>query len=120
MRLPNGENASVPLAKLTGYLLSRSHPVGGSKARFFHGIGFDEAHAGELARALRAIAASEEMSETVPSRFGTKYIVDGPLDTPLGGRVRVRTVWIVERGDDRPRFVTAYPSRAEREQPHDR
>jgi hypothetical protein len=27
----------------------------------------------------------------------------------MGGHARVRTVWIVERAEEPPRFVTAYP-----------
>lgn len=44
MRVPNRDHAYVPERKLTGYLLSRSHPVGTSKARFFRGLGFDESN----------------------------------------------------------------------------
>lgn len=109
MKLPNGEDASVPWEKLTDYLLSLSHPVGGPKARFFRGVGFDETHAQDLERAFLAIARSGEVTETVPSPHGTKYIVDGPLMAPNGSSIRVRTVWIVEHGRDRPRLVTAYP-----------
>lgn len=110
MRLPNAAHAYVPPEKLTGYLLSPSHPVGGSKARFFHLVGYDEIRAGELEAGLLSIARSEEVVDTVPSPHGVKYIVDGALDTPTGNAVRVRTVWIVERGSERPRFVTAYPA----------
>jgi len=42
MRLPNGTNAYVPREKLVEYLLSETHAVGKSKARFFRGFGFDE------------------------------------------------------------------------------
>ena len=31
----------VAEAKITGYLLDDMHPVGGAKARFFAGFGFD-------------------------------------------------------------------------------
>ena len=40
MKLPNAENAYVPEPKVTGYLLDPTHPVGGSKARFFLAFGF--------------------------------------------------------------------------------
>lgn len=71
----------------------------------------------ELERDLIAIAVSHTVSESVRSPHGTKYIVDGMLDSPSGARARVRTVWIVEEGKDHPRFVTAYPFRNESEEP---
>jgi len=40
-------------------------------------------------------------------------VVDGELLTPLGRRVSVRTVWIVEGEEEIPRFVTAYPQTGE-------
>jgi hypothetical protein len=116
-KLPNAADARVPLAKLTNYLLSLSHPVGGAKAKFFRRLGFDESTVLELKRGLIAIATSQPVSESVTSVHGTKYIVDGNLDAPGGTRVQVRTVWIVEPGEDHPRFVTAYPFRKESEEP---
>lgn len=41
---------------------------------------------------------------------GTKYILDGELETSNGVMMRVRTIWIIENDDDTPRFVTAYPN----------
>ena len=38
MKLANGELARVALEKIEGYLLSDSHPVGRSKARFFRSV----------------------------------------------------------------------------------
>jgi hypothetical protein len=43
------------------------------------------------------------------SSYGTKYVIDGMIETPDNIAVQVRTVWIIEEGEDRPRFVTAYP-----------
>ena len=91
MKLPKGHGASIPPSKLRDYLLCRTHPVGRWKARFLGGLGFDETTAGLLERGL--------------------------LETPSGRRVRMETVWIVERGQDRPRFVTAYPVETAEEEP---
>ncbi len=54
-------------------------------------------------------AATGEVIEVIRSPFGTKYVVDGGFTAPKGVPVCVRTVWIVEEGEDEPRFVTAYP-----------
>jgi hypothetical protein len=116
-RLPNAADARLPLSKPTDCLLSLSHPVGRAKAGFFRRLGYDESAVLELERGLIAIATSRPVSESVTSSHGTKYIVDGVLNAPGGTRVWVRTVWIVEAGEDHPRFVAAYPFRNESEEP---
>jgi hypothetical protein len=109
VKLPNREKAYVPPRKLIDYLLSPSHPVGGSKARFFRSAGFDEANAASLERALIDIARSEDVTEIEQTPHGTKYVIEGDIRTPAGGTRRVRTVWIIDAGRAVPRFVTAYP-----------
>ena len=109
MPVPNAAAAIISLEKLTGYLLAPSHPVGGSKARFFRAHGFDDATASMLADGLRAIAG-QGPARAHESPFGTKYTVVGEMRTPRGTVIRVETVWIVEPHDDRPRLVTAYPA----------
>jgi hypothetical protein len=109
MKLPNRDNAFVPLAKLHYYLLSYTHSVGQAKARFFREFGFDETNTSLFESTLLSVAQTEEVLDTIATPFGTKYIVDGSISTPVGTAVSVRTVWIIEHGDNRPRFVTAYP-----------
>jgi hypothetical protein len=109
MTLPEAENASVDLVKLTGYLLSESHPIGRSKAKFFRGIGFDESNAMLLQDRVMEIARRETVVQSIASHHGMKYVVDGVIQTPLGSRVKLRTIWIVDKGRQHPRFVTAYP-----------
>ena len=110
MKLPNRESAYIPPSKLIGYLLSETHPVGRSKAKFWRALGFDETNVEVLERGLIAIAQSEEEKEIVSSPHGVKYVIEGILRTPAGNPVQVRTVWIIDTGQDRPRFVTAYPA----------
>ena len=109
MRLPHLENAYVPAPKLADYLLSETHPVGKAKARLLRAVGFDETNVDLLEKALLDIAHEEEVQDSASSVHGTKYVVDGTLSAPNGQAVPLRTVWIVEQDDDRPRFVTAYP-----------
>jgi len=51
--------------------------------------------------------------EMVDSAHGEKYVVDGRVSshTEKSGQRMVRTVWIIDRGSDAPRLVTAYPRR---------
>ena len=109
MRLPNADAAKLDREKLTGYLLSWTHPIGRWKAKFFRSLGFSESNIAVLEQALREITRTEEVAAVAPTPHGVKYIIDGLLTTPLGSRVRVRTIWIVDAGEDYPRFVTAYP-----------
>jgi hypothetical protein len=109
MKLPNREKAYIPLPKLHNYLLSKIHSIGKWKAGFFLSLGFDATKADDLERHLIAIAHSEDVREVMSSTHGTKYVVDGLLQAPDGRSVQMRTVWIIDVGEDRPRFVTAYP-----------
>lgn len=109
MKLPDGENALVPIQKIEQYLLSEVHAIGRAKARFFQSVGYQPRDASVLAADLASIARNEQVSDVAETRHGTKYVVDGNLKTPSGSSVRIRTVWIVEASLDRPRLVTAYP-----------
>lgn len=110
MKLPNGENALIPMSKIERYLLSGTHTVGRTKARFFQSVGYQRANPSVLASDLRSIARTGQVSDVVRTRHGAKYVVDGDLLTPSGSGLRIRTVWIVEAGSNRPRLVTAYPA----------
>jgi hypothetical protein len=110
-QIPNREKAYVSARKLREYLLSETHAIGKAKARFFRALGFNENNLGLLELELIAIARRKSVKETVRTPFGIKYIVDGVMSTPVGTSAKVRTIWIVESNDKRPRFVTAYPVR---------
>ena len=108
--MPNREHAYIPSPKLLGYLLSETHSVGKAKAKFWRAVGFDRTNVAMLEQGLIAIAHAEEVKEIIPSPHGVKYLLEGSLQTPIGRVVQVRTVWIIDTGQDRPRFVTAYPA----------
>jgi len=110
MKLPFREHAFVPGAKLADYLLSPTHPVGKSKAQFFAAFGFDAANAADLERQIIAIVQTEDVYKTMSSSYGEKYVVQGILQATDGRQALIKTVWIIEPGEDRPRFVTAYPA----------
>jgi hypothetical protein len=107
--LPNCEKAYVPKEKLSNYLLSETHAVGRAKARYFRSIGYTAENADDLADSLVMIARSEGVFQEIASDFGTKYVIDGELVTPMGTSVQLRTVWVIDPQDACPRFVTAYP-----------
>lgn len=110
MDLPNAHLAIVDREKVVLYLLNPTHPDNGGKAAFFQTVGFSPEKWEYLADALRSLAVTGEVWAVLQSEHGRKYIVDGPIVAPGGGSSRVRTIWIVERGKDAPRLVTAYPT----------
>lgn len=109
MKLPNRENAYIPSLKLKAYLLSETHSVGRSKAKFLRSMGFNESNVDLLKQGLLSITNYEEVKEAISSPHGIKYIIDGSIQTPIGSFIRIRTVWIIDKEQERPRFVTAYP-----------
>ena len=109
MTIPGIENATVEMSKVTDYLLPTTHPDGRSKAEFFMRFGFTSQNKDALIAALLKIARDNEVAEVVESAFGTRYVIDGPLQSPDGRAPAVRTVWIIEAKRPAPRLVTAYP-----------
>ena len=109
MRLPGLERAVISTSKTRDYLLSNLHPVGRFKAAFFAALGYSAADWGELAADLRRHAMENEAFATEANQYGQKYQIRGILKGPTGRVAMVVSVWIVLRGEDFPRFVTAYP-----------
>ena len=110
MRLPNYGKAIIEERKLRDYLLSRSHPVGRFKAKFFAAIGFDSENWAMLQGELRQVAARGEAQLVQEGPFGRKYLVLGTVTGPTGQAAAVATIWIIRSGDDMPRLVTVYPT----------
>ena len=107
MELPFGNNLRVDKSKIVDYLLSHSNGQG--KATFFLSFGFQLDEWAVLADALKQQAKNNTIVNDVDSAYGTRYSVEGELQTPSGRRPRVRTVWILESGSQEPRLITAHP-----------
>ena len=110
MNLPNARHARVESKKITSYLLATSSSSGRSKANFFSRFGFRIDQWQHFADALQLHGASYEVVRIIETGYGTKYIIDGSLETPDGRNPFVRTIWQVDKGRDYPRFITAYPA----------
>ncbi len=109
MKMPCADRTTVEREKIVDYLLNAAHPDNGGKARFFLDLGFNRNDWQVLATAIRKSAENHPVSKTMASPHGTKYIVQGQIETPCGKTPWVRMVWIIDSGLDRPRLVTAYP-----------
>lgn len=108
MKIPGAENAIVDVAKVRDYLLSSEHRVGSAKARFFAQLGFEQANWDVLRTELGRFAAQDAQIGAATS-FGQKYVVAGTITGPSGRSAQIFVVWIVLKGEDSPRFVTAFP-----------
>jgi hypothetical protein len=62
-----------------------------------------------LKEGLLAIARLQDVAEVITTLHGVKYVLDGDMPTPVGIAIKMRTIWIIDSGQERPRFVTAYP-----------
>lgn len=109
MFLPNRETAVVSEQKITGYLLSETHLDGRHKARFFKAFGYSVDRWRLLADTLRQHIDDYEIAKTEISSFGTRYVIEGIINTPAGRSAALRSVWFIRNGEDQPQFVTAYP-----------
>jgi len=109
MNLPKADAVEIAKEKITEYLLNPRHPDGVGQAIFFLAQGFRADAWQVLADALRQLAGRFPVVKQAASPHGTKYIVDGELETPAGKSPVVRTVWSVDQGAETPRLVTAYP-----------
>lgn len=106
-KLPGADRAFVEEAKLA-YLLKE-----GEKGGFFLRVGFSTRDPVALRRALLAHVCDRPMVNAIRNPFGIKYVVEGSMATPDRRDPVVRSVWIVEKGSERPRLVTAYPASEE-------
>jgi hypothetical protein len=109
MKLPHADIAIVPRNKIVGYLLSTTHNHGRHKAAFFLRFGFDSRSWTTFADSLRQLALTCDVLAEEESAFGTRFVVDGRIESPDGRDPSIRTIWFIETGESIPRFVTAYP-----------
>src|SRR5437016_1206856 len=108
MRLPNGERAFVDLRKIEDYCLSPTHPRGRHKARVLReALGIDRRDSEWLRQILLDAARSGEAVVLANDAFGIRWQIDIPVERH-GKRTVVRSIWIVQTRDDRPRLVTCW------------
>lgn len=89
------------------YVLDPEHPDNKGKARLFAALGYTRPGWQQLADDLRSqhlILDAEEVESTI---HGRKFEIVGPLQGPTGSAI-IKSIWIIRRDEDFPRFVTAY------------
>jgi hypothetical protein len=98
MKLPSASQLIVERDKISEYLLNPLHRYGAAKERFFTIFGFRADSWQILAEALCEHGRTHNIVRAHETGFGMRYIVEGELNTPLGRRPRVRTVWQFDEG----------------------
>ena len=112
MKLERISAVTVTEKKIADYLLDPAHPDNGGKADFFTKLGFQREHWNVLGRALSDLGKSGEVVSSAESPHGKKYVVVGRIQSPSGKMPQVKTVWIVDKGENAARLVTAYPHKS--------
>jgi hypothetical protein len=106
--LPEGHLAIIEEQKITQYLSASGHPAGRAKVVFFRRYRFEIAAWQTLHDALLKHALSARVISMNDTEFGRKYILEGRMIAPDSGKLRIRAIWFVAKGERVPRLVTAY------------
>jgi len=88
-RIRNADRALIEAAKLRGYLLSRTHPVGRFKAIFFRSLGYSVSQWRRLEADLHAHLLENETESHEDTPYGRKFTVRGTLE----GRTASASNW---------------------------
>ncbi len=92
MAIPDADIAIATREKVHGYLLNLDHPDGGSKAIWFHNLGYERENWNLLADDLFKIARNCDRYDTERSPYGVKYKASGTVGRPGYQPGRVLTV----------------------------
>jgi Domain of unknown function (DUF6883) len=108
VKLPNGINAVVDVVKLRDYCLNPGHPEGRHKARVFRAtLGMEREDAEALRPLLLAAARDQDAEATEADEYGERYVLDSSLRY-TGREARVRSAWIIRKGENFPRLTSRY------------
>jgi hypothetical protein len=108
MKLPGGAHAIVEISKLRDYCLDPHHPRGRHKARIFlSALDLGQSDAELLQAALLKAAREEDAVPGEADEYGERYTVDF-LITRGDREARVRSAWIILRGESAPRLTSCF------------
>jgi hypothetical protein len=107
MKLPNGDQAEIPLQKLVGYCLNSEHPSGKHKARVFASVlGITAENAEQLQELIKVAAVEGEVVQQNTTSFGQQFKVDWNI--PKIERWKLRTIWEIKLNSLNPRLISAF------------
>ena len=58
---------------------------------------------------LIGVAQSQTVSEVEQTQYGTKYVIYGVIQPPVGADLLILSVWQIDYGRSSPRLLSAYP-----------
>jgi len=107
-RIPNYEKAIIDPVKLQDYVLSDAHPIGRFKAAIFRQMGYTRKSWERFAEDIHTqhLALDAELGEK--TKYGQKYIITGGIKGPSGKVIKLKSIWIILKGEDLPRLITIY------------
>lgn len=107
MKLPNGDRATIPMEKLTGYCLNLNHPKGKNKARVFQSrLGITAANVDRLRALIQQAAVEGEVVQQTETAYGQAFKVDWTIPETQG--LQLRTTWEIASKATNPRLITAF------------
>lgn len=102
-------NIIISDRKLVDYLLSTSHVIGRTKAKFFRSLGYDENNLELFKKHLADMARQGTIENEIMTPYGKKLIIQDLIKTPSGKSAKIKTVWMLDEMGDL-NLVTAYPA----------
>lgn len=106
--LPNHKRAFIALEKLSDYCLNPFHPVGKDKAIVFKSVlNLTQKDDVFLKTAILKGLAINEAIEGIEDNYGKRYSVDIKISN-LDKEAKIRTGWIIKKGESFPRFTTCF------------
>jgi hypothetical protein len=107
MKLPNGDRAIIPIAKLLGYCLNPNHMKGKHKARVFKSaLGITADNAEQLVQLIQLAAIQGEVVQSRTTDFGQELKLDWTI--PGHDDLQLRTIWIIPHDSADPQLVSAF------------
>lgn len=107
-RLPNHKNAVISRNKLKNYLLNPTKAP--AKSKFFNGLGYNMKNYQRLDNDIRNGLFKNEAQEFNANKHGHKaYSVT--MELGIGKKKKTVTGWQIDKGDNKPRLISARPFR---------
>ena len=108
-KLPNYEKAFIDPAKIRNYILSPTHPIGRFKMALFQKMGYTDKNWKELVDDIKEHHLPLDAEPVEKTKYGQKYLIKGIIKGPSGNVVMLKSIWIILKSEDMPRFITIYP-----------
>ncbi len=108
-RLPNFKKAIFPRNKFKNYILNPNKEE--NKAKYFESLGYNMKNYKLLQEhIMQKLATNKSLKYETDSYGNTAYQVN--MELGLSKKEIVTTAWIILKGEDKPRFVSAYKNQS--------